>query len=99
MGIACSPDIFHTQMSEMMVTLKFIQAYINDLLCITKGSLEDHLMQALTRLRCEGLKVIQRNTPYVPQGHNIIDFFLPEMTPSPGQRRYIPSLHSHHHRN
>ena len=32
MGIACSPDIFQAKMSELMVTLEFIQAYIDDLL-------------------------------------------------------------------
>ena len=60
MGITCSPDIFQAKMSELMVALEFIQAYINDLLCITKGSIDDHLSklrQVLIRLRCAGLKV------------------------------------------
>ena len=45
--------------SELMVTLEFIGAYINDLLCITQGSLDDHLLklrQVLIRLRHAGLK-------------------------------------------
>ncbi len=60
MGIASSPDIFQAKMSELMVALEFVQAYINDLLCIIKGSLDDHLSklkQVLIRLRCTGLKV------------------------------------------
>ena len=61
-------------MSELIATLKFICTYINNLLYINKDSLDDHLVQILTGLRCEGLKVIQRNDPYVPQKHNIIDF-------------------------
>ena len=36
-GVACSPDIFQAKMSELMETLEFIQTYIDDLLCITKG--------------------------------------------------------------
>ena len=59
MGIACSPDIFQAKMSELMVALEFVRAYINDLLCITKGSLDDHLSKlrkVLIRLRCTGLK-------------------------------------------
>ncbi len=47
-------------MTELMVTLEFILAYIDDLLCITKGSLDDHLSKlrkVLIRLRCTGLKV------------------------------------------
>jgi len=47
-------------MSELMVTLEFIQVFINDLLCITKCSLDDHLSKlrrVLIRLRHAGLKV------------------------------------------
>jgi hypothetical protein len=43
MGVACSPDIFQAKTSELMGTLEFIRTYIDDLLCITKGSLDDHL--------------------------------------------------------
>ena len=60
MGIVCSPYIFQAQMSKLMVALEFVWAYINNLLCITKGSLDDHLSklrQVLIRLRCTGLKV------------------------------------------
>ena len=42
MGVACSPD-FQAKMSELMGTLEFVQTYIDDLLCITKGILDDHL--------------------------------------------------------
>ena len=57
MGITCSPDIFQAKMSELMVALEFVQAYIDDLLCITKGSLDDHLSKLRKVLRCAGLKV------------------------------------------
>jgi hypothetical protein len=60
MGVATSPDIFQAKMSELMATLEFVRAYIDDLLCITKGSLEDHLAKlglVLTRLQDAGLKV------------------------------------------
>ncbi len=43
MGIAGSRDIFQAKMTELMVTLEFIRAYIYVLLCITKGTLDDHL--------------------------------------------------------
>jgi hypothetical protein len=39
MGIAGSPDIFQSKMTELMATLEFVRAYIDDLLCITKGTL------------------------------------------------------------
>jgi hypothetical protein len=43
MGIAGSPDIFQRKMLELMESLEFVRAYLNDLLCISKLSLEDHL--------------------------------------------------------
>jgi hypothetical protein len=43
MGIACSPNIFQAKLTELMGTLEFVQTYIDDLLCITKGSLDDHI--------------------------------------------------------
>ncbi len=43
MGIAGSPDIFQAKMIELMESLEYVQAYIDDLLCISIGSLEDHL--------------------------------------------------------
>jgi hypothetical protein len=60
MGIACSPNTFQEKMSNLMATLGFIQTYLDDLLIITKGSLEDHLEKlrvVLIRLQDAGLKI------------------------------------------
>jgi hypothetical protein len=60
MGLCNSPDIFQEQMSELFEGLDFVRTYIDDLLCLTKGSFEDHLEKlerVLTRLREAGLKV------------------------------------------
>jgi len=60
MGVACSPDIFQAKMSELMGTLEFFQTYIDDLLCIIKGSMDDHLSKlkwVFIRLRDAQLKV------------------------------------------
>jgi hypothetical protein len=60
MGMAGSPDIFQGKMSELMESLEFVRAYLDDLLCISKLSLEDHLEKlevVLWRLRDAGLKV------------------------------------------
>ncbi len=40
MGIAGSPNIFQEKMSNLIATLEFVQTYLDDLLIITKGSLE-----------------------------------------------------------
>jgi hypothetical protein len=42
MGIAGSPDIFQGKMLELIKSLEFVRAYLDDLLCISKLSLEDH---------------------------------------------------------
>ncbi len=60
MGIAGSPDILQGKMLELMETLEYVRAYLDDLLCISKLSLEDHLKkleEVLRRLRDAGLKV------------------------------------------
>ncbi len=60
MGIAGSPDIFQEKMSELMESLEFVRVYLDDLLCISKLSLEDHLDKlemVLGRLRDAGLKI------------------------------------------
>jgi hypothetical protein len=60
MGIAGSPDIFQGKMSELMETLEYVRAYLDDLLCISKLSLKDHLekQEEVPRGVCNaGLKV------------------------------------------
>ncbi len=42
-GIAGSPDIFQGKMLELMESLDYVRACLDDLLCISKLSLEDHL--------------------------------------------------------
>ncbi len=60
MGIAGSPDIFQGKMSQLMESLEYVRAYLDDLLCISKLNLEDHiekLEQVLRRLHDAGQKV------------------------------------------
>ena len=60
MGIAGSPDIFQAKMSEFMVALEFVIPYLDDLICIIKASLHDHLHNlrlVFTRLREAGLQI------------------------------------------
>ena len=52
MGIAGSPDIFQAKI-ELMATLEFVRTYLDDLLCITKGNLADHLDKLIARRRLE----------------------------------------------
>jgi hypothetical protein len=60
MGIAGSPDIFQHKMLELMESLEYVQARLDDLLCISRSSLEDHLKkleEVIKHLHQVGLKV------------------------------------------
>ena len=43
MGYAGSGDIFQAEMMDLMESLEYVRTYIDDLLVITRGTLEDHL--------------------------------------------------------
>jgi len=57
MGYAGSADIFQAEMMDLMEALEYVRAYIDDLMVITRGTLEDHLDklgEVLRRLRKQG---------------------------------------------
>jgi hypothetical protein len=59
-GFAGSPEFFQHKMSELMESLEFVRKYLDNLLCISKLSLEDHLekLEEVFRHFCDaGLKV------------------------------------------
>jgi hypothetical protein len=57
MGIAGSPDIFQGKMLELMESLEFVRAYLDNLLCISKLSMEDHLekLEEVLRQLCDAV--------------------------------------------
>ena len=60
MGLCNSPDIFQEKMCELFHGLDYVRAYIDDLLCLTKGDFRDHLEKLemiFSRLTTAGLKV------------------------------------------
>jgi hypothetical protein len=60
LGLSCAPDIFQEKMSELMTGLEFAKTHLDDLLCLTNGSFEDHLDNLrliLEQLKEAGLKV------------------------------------------
>jgi hypothetical protein len=60
MGFAGSADIFQAEMGNLMATLEYVRAYINNLLVITKSSHDDRLdklEQVFIQLHGAGLKV------------------------------------------
>jgi hypothetical protein len=80
-GIAGSPNIFQSKMLEVMEDLEYVQAYLDDLLCISRSSLEDHLKKLEEVLRClcdAGLKVNMEK----------MTFCTLDRTPPPPVRRH-----------
>ena len=60
MSVAGSPDIFQEKMSDLVRVLIYECTYLDDLLVITKGTFEDHLVKieaVLTRLKDAKLRV------------------------------------------
>ena len=60
MGLCSSCDIFQEKMSDLMQGLEFVRTYIDDLLCITASTFEDHLTnldKVLKRIQSAGLKI------------------------------------------
>ncbi len=43
MGLCNSPDIFQEKMLTLFSDLEYVQAYIDDFLCLTSSTWEDHL--------------------------------------------------------
>ncbi len=60
MGFGGSANIFQAQIMDLMASLEFVRAYMDDLLIITRRTLDEHLQRmetVLTRLHDAGLKV------------------------------------------
>jgi hypothetical protein len=60
MGFGGSANIFQAQVMDLMASLEFVRGYMDDLLIITRRTLDEHLQKmetVLTTLRDAGLKV------------------------------------------
>jgi hypothetical protein len=98
MGVACYPDIFQAEISELMATLEFVQTYIDDLLCITKGkgSLDDHLAKlrrVRIRLQDAGLKVNACKSFFCAMETEYLGYVLSRDGIKPQQKSYMQPSH------
>ncbi len=74
MGLSNSPDIFQEKMSDLFGDLEYIRAYIDDLICTTSSTWDDHLEKLETvfyRLQKAGLKVNARKSFF---GHSKLEY-------------------------
>jgi hypothetical protein len=79
MGFAGSADIFQAEMGNLMATLEYLRAYNDDLLVITKGSLDYHLdklKQVFIRLRDAGLKINATKSVFCVQETEYLQYIL-----------------------
>ncbi len=79
MGFAGLADIFQAEMGNLMATLEYVRAYIDNLLVITKGSLDDHLdklKQVFIQLCNEGLKINATKSVFCAQETEYLGYIL-----------------------
>eukprot|EP00804_Cyclotella_cryptica_P023312 CCRYP_000461-RA/>CCRYP_000461-RA protein AED:0.40 eAED:0.40 QI:0/0/0/1/0/0/4/0/401 len=89
MGVACSPDIFQAQMSELMATLEFVRTYLDDLLCINKG-----WKTILPKLQDAGLTVNERKSSFCAVETEYLGYVLSRdgIKPQPNKVQAILAL-------
>jgi hypothetical protein len=79
MGFVGSADIFQVEMGNLMATLEYVRAYIDNLMVITKGSLNDHLdklKQVFIRLCDAGLKINATKFVFCAQETEYLGYIL-----------------------
>jgi hypothetical protein len=78
-GFAGSADIFQAEMGNLMATLEYVRAYIDDLLVVTKDSLDDHLdklKQVFIRVHNAGLKIKATKSVFCAQETEYLGYIL-----------------------
>ena len=97
MGLCNSPDIFQEKMLNLFVDLEYVRTYIDDLLVITKGSLDDHLEKldiVLNKLRRAGLKVNANKSYFCQHQLEYLGYWLTRdsITPLPNKVKAIKNI-------
>ena len=95
MGVACSPDIFQSKMSSLFAELDYVQAYIDDLLCLSKGTFDDHLEKldvVLQKLSDAGLQVNAVKSNFAAQEIDYLGYHLTKNGIAPQQSKVAAIL-------
>ena len=95
MGVACSPDIFQSKMSALFAELEFVQAYIDDLLVLSKGTFEDHLEKldvVLQKLSDAGLQVNAAKSNFAAHEIDYLGYHLTKEGISPQESKVAAIL-------
>ncbi len=94
MGFGGSADIFQAQIMDLMASLEFVRAYMDDLLIITRRTLDKHLQRmetVLTRLRDAGLKVNAAKSSFCAHEIEYLGYILTRdgIKPQPKCKQYL----------
>jgi CCR4-NOT transcriptional regulation complex NOT5 subunit len=79
MGVSNSPDIFQSKISQLMVGLDFVRAYLDDVLVATKDSFTDHLKhleQVLERLDKANLRINIEKCAFATQEFEYLGYLV-----------------------
>jgi hypothetical protein len=79
MGVANSPDIFQSKISQLMVGLDFVRAYLDDVLVATKGSYQEHLLnleQVLVKLDTANLRINIEKCTFATQEFEYLGYLV-----------------------
>jgi hypothetical protein len=79
MGISCSPDTFQEKMSNLMQHLDFVRTYLDDILVISSGTLDDHLekMEVVFKLLSDkGLRVNAEKSTFCTEDIEYIGYWI-----------------------
>jgi hypothetical protein len=79
MEISCSPDIFQEKMSDLMQHLDFLHTYLDDLLVILSGTIDDHLkkMEVVFKLLSDkGLRVNAEKSTFCAEEIEYLGYWI-----------------------
>ncbi len=99
MGFGGSADIFQAQIMDLLASLEFVRAYMDDLLFITRRTLDEYLQKMgtmLTRLRDVGLKVNAAKSSFCAHKIEYLGYILTRegIKPQPKKVQAILTLNS-----
>jgi len=95
MGFGGSADIFQAQMMDLMASLEYVRSYVDDLLIITRGTLDDHIEKieiVLARLRDAGLKVNAAKSFFCTHEIEYLGYILTREGKIPQNKKVQPIL-------
>jgi hypothetical protein len=96
MGILCSPYIFGSKMSDVMQHLDFVRTYLDDILVISSGTLDDHLekMEVFIKILSDkGLRVNAEKSTFCAEEMEYLGYWISKVGIQPIPKKVNNKLH------